>query len=107
MDIIQLISQYGVVGILFYFGIKEGFAYLNKKDKLEADEKKDFGLYGREIDAEVSKLKSQMVGIETKMINVEFQLDKIANNHLEHLKNDIIDIRLSVAKICTKLGIED
>lgn len=71
VDILQLISQYGVVGILFYFGIKEGFAYLGKRDKVE------HGIYGNKTEAELGNAITRLTRSENDII-------ELRGNHLHH-----------------------
>lgn len=100
MDIIQLISQYGVVGLLFYLVIKEGFSYL------KFDKKQDHGIYGNKTEAEIGILKSEMVGVKNT-------IEKIENNHLVHIQASLdknteehTEIKVLLAKICQKLDIQ-
>lgn len=96
MESVTTISLIIGVSIALIEVIKYGmglfFGYLRKE--------RTKGVYDSELDSEVGILK-------TKMVAVEGQLDKIMNNHLEHIKSDIVDIKVSVAKICTKLGINE
>lgn len=64
-NLIQLLSQYGIVGLLCYFGIKEFFSWLGKNGKKNGS---DDNIY--------SKILAEKVG-------------EIASNHLNHLEEAI------------------
>lgn len=100
MEIVQLISEYGVVGLIFYLAIKEGFAYLGKRDKVE------HGIYGNKAESEIGVLKSEMVGVKNT-------IDKIENNHLVHIQASLdknteehTEIKVALGKILQKLEIK-
>lgn len=73
MEIAQLISEYGVLGLLCYFAIKEFFNYLGKKDS----KPEKFGVYEGKVDMQVGIL-------TTKEQRNENDILEMKTNHLKH-----------------------
>lgn len=96
-EVIKLIGQYGIVGLLFYFSIKEFFNYIKGRKENGKDEKQD-----------------------THFAVIDQRLKTLEVNHIPHIQNDIKDIcqklekneeqhrelLIGQAKIMTKMGIE-
>ena len=94
-EVIQLIGNYGVVGLIFYLFIKEFFSYLNRN--------KNVGVYSGKQDHELSMLTGRMV-------NVEELVEEIRGNHLVHLNakvdsiiSDVAEVKLELTKFSTIL----
>lgn len=109
MDVFQLVSQYGIVAILFYIFIKDGFSYLKSRDKIESEknknkeEKKEYGIYGSEL--------AKMVGeLNTKVVANENAIIELRTNHLKH-QEDIVEkmdkFEKAFIKIAVHLQIKD
>lgn len=87
-SIIQIIGNYGVVGLLFYIAIKEFFVFLGKKN----------GKRDGTQDVDIAVLKTQIKEFDKNIC-------LIMTNHLPHIQADISEIKISIAKISEKLGI--
>jgi len=108
-EIITFIGNYGVVGLILYFFIKEFFSYLNKNKVAETlkdsnlDKKKDTDEVARELnskqDVYLGRIDERLKVIETNhLVHIQKSLE---NNTVEHTQ-----IQVSLAKICQKLEIK-
>jgi len=91
-NLIQLISQYGILGLLGYVGIKDFFAYIGKKNG-NGGGKKD-----NTQDIEIAVLKEQMLMVLTNHIpHIEKSFESNTGEHKQ--------IQEMLIKIMTKLDI--
>lgn len=96
-NILQLVGNYGVLGLLCYFAIKEFFAWLPKKN-------------GSDNGNKVSKEDKIQ---DTDIVRLQTQVETILTNHLPHIQKELekntgdhTDIKVLLGKICQKLEID-
>lgn len=81
---------YIVLGILGVIGFVSGIAGSLRKTNKRQDEK-------------MLGIQDRVVNLENCQKEVKEDLTKIKDNHLVHIQNDITDLKVSVARIETKL----
>jgi hypothetical protein len=89
-DFMQIISQYGILGLLGYFAIKEFFNWLGKKNGKsdnKQDEKQDIGL----------------AVVNEKLKNIELQVSNHIMHRLEKNDADHLEIKVMLARIEEKI----
>lgn len=112
-EIMQFLGQYGVLGLLVYIFIKDGFAYL--KDKRTADTLKEANAERKEGTDEVAKAldNKQEVCIATMGKDVEFiklqvsnhiptaikELNEKLDTHIKDQNKFETDVLVKIAKI--------
>ena len=77
-ELLQFIGNYGVMAMILYFTLKEGFAYLNKKN-------------GNGKDKEIDDLKREVYGLKEEAHELKEKLAKIETNDLFHIKIQLED----------------
>ena len=104
--IAQLIANYGVVGLILYFAIKEFFSYLNKNKIAETlkeandDRKTDTDEVARELnskqDVDLGRIDERIKTIETNHLpHIQLKLENLEIvNSEEHKKIEIAIARL-------------
>lgn len=107
-DIAQLVGNYGVLGLILYFFIKEFFSYLNKNKV--ADTLKDAN-NNRKIDTEdvAFRLKEHENQDEKDIALLKQKTDTLENNHLVHQKaieDWMKRITCVLVKVSNKLDID-
>jgi len=75
MEFTDFISNYGVIGLLFYFSIKEFFAYLKKKNGgKDNNQDIDLAILGTRLKAIED---NHLPHIEKRLDRIEEKIDKI------------------------------
>jgi hypothetical protein len=97
---LQFIGNYGILGLLLYFSIKEFFNWLGKSKSNGKDS--EIAL----LKAEVAELKAKLNKIETNdLFHLKIQLEGIdKQNTIEHREIKDILIRIENKKFCSGLA---